>query len=234
MYSYNYEIRYSDYKDFDRVKTSSALEIIQEAAIRNSEQCGFGIDALRNLNRAWLLQGIDVCFEKEVSTRVPVEAFTAVKSLRGVLSERGCILRQNGETVAKSIANWCLLDTEKMRLARIPKEMTEAYEKFDFQDDFFSFMRPEIIEDAPEKYSVRVSNKELDTNCHLNNIKGAELLMDAVPFDFDIKNIKIIYPCSAYLGEELSVCVKEIENGYYVHLKNKENTVCVAATFKNI
>ena len=234
MFKYSYEIRYGDYKDFETVKTSSVLEIIQEAAIRNSEQSGFGIAVLRDMNRAWLLQGINVCIEKQVSTHLPVEAYTAVKSLRGVLSERGCILRQNGETVAKSIANWCLLDTEKMRLARIPKEMTKSYEHYDFNDDFFNFVRPEIMEDAAEKYSVRVLNKELDTNCHLNNIKGAELLMDALPFDFEIKNIKIIYPLSAYLGEELLVCVKKIENGYYVHLKNKENKVCVAGTFENI
>lgn len=64
MYKYSYEPRYSDYKDFDTIKISSLLEIIQEAAIRNSEESGFGVNALRNMNRAWLLQGIDVRFEK--------------------------------------------------------------------------------------------------------------------------------------------------------------------------
>ena len=57
--------------------------------------------------------------------------------------------------------------------------------------------------------------------------------MDALPFDFEIKEISLIYPNPAYLGEELDVCVKEIENGYYVHLKNQENKVCVAGTFES-
>lgn len=232
MYSYDYNIRYSDYKDFETVKTSALLEVIQEIAILNSASCGFGVDNLRNMNRAWLLQGINVRIENPVSTHYPLVANTAVKSLKGVLSERGTIIEQNGKTVAKSIANWCLLETNRMRLARIPKEMTDSYEYYDFGDEFFTYVRPDVIENAPEKYKIRVSNKELDTNKHLNNQKGAELLMDALPFEFELRNIKIHYPNPAYLGEELSVCVKEIEKGYYVHLKNSENVICVAGTFE--
>ncbi len=233
MYKYEYDIRYSDFKDFDTVKISTVLNAIQEVAIRNSEYAGFGVGKLREMDRAWLLQGMNVCFEKSVKTSSSLDVYTAVKSLRGVLSERGSIIKQDGEVVAKSIANWCLLDTKKMRLAKVPQEMTESYEYSDFDgDSFFTYERPEIIEDAPVVYKIRVSNKELDTNKHLNNQRGAELLMDALPFDFEIKKMSLIYPQSAYLGEELDVCVKELENGYYVHLKNQENKVCVAGTFE--
>lgn len=234
MYKYVYEIRYCDYKDFENIKVSTVLNAIQEVAIRNSEYAGFGIDKLREMDRAWLLQGINVCFEKNIKTSSNLDAYTAVKSLRGVLSERGSIIKQDGEVVAKSIANWCLLDTKRMRLAKVPEEMTASYTHCDFDGDpFFTYERPEIIEDAETLYKVRVSNKELDANKHLNNQKGAELLMDALPFDFEIRKLSLIYTQSAYLGEELDVCVKEIENGYYVHLKNQEGKVCVAGTFEN-
>ncbi len=233
MFKYIYDIRYCDYKDFENVKTSTILDAIQEVAIRNSEYAGFGIEKLREIDRAWLLQGMNVRIEKSIKISASIEAYTAVKSLKGVLSERGSVIKQDGEVVAKSIANWCLLDTKRMRLAKVPAETTNAYEQCDFGgDSFFTYERPEIIEDAPSQYKVRVSNKELDTNKHLNNRKGAELLMDALPFDFEIKEISLIYPNSAYLGEELDVCVKEIESGYYVHLKNKDGKVCVAGTFK--
>jgi len=234
MFKYVYDIQYCDYKDFENVKVSTILNAIQEVAIRNSEYSGFGIAKLREMDRAWLLQGINVHFEKSIKTSSPIEVYTAVKSLHGVLSERGSVIKQDGEVVAKSIANWCLLDTKRMRLAKVPEEMTNAYEQCEFDgDSFFTYERPEIIEDVPSQYKVRVSNKELDTNKHLNNQKGAELLMDALPFDFEIKEISLIYPNPAYLGEELDVCVKEIENGYYVHLKNQENKVCVAGTFES-
>ena len=105
MYKYVYDIRYSDYKDFDTVKVSTVLNAIQEVAIRNSEYAGFGIDKLREMDRAWLLQGMNIRFEKSVKASSELEAYTAVKSLHGVLSERGTIIKQNGEIVAKSITN---------------------------------------------------------------------------------------------------------------------------------
>ena len=89
MFRYDYNIRYSDYKDFETVKTSAILEVIQEAAILNSASCGFGIDNLRGINRAWLLQGINVRIENPVSTYYPLIAKTAVKNLKGVLSDLG-------------------------------------------------------------------------------------------------------------------------------------------------
>jgi len=232
MFDYNYNIRYSDYKDFETVKTSTILEVIQEAAILNSAESGYGVNVLRDMNRAWLLQGINVKIEKNVSTHYPLSVNTAVKSLKGVLSERGTIIKQNGEIVVKSIANWCLLDTDRMRLARIPKEMTDSYEHYDFGDEFFTYFRPEIFEEVDCSYTIRVSNKEIDTNKHLNNQKGAELLMDALPFEFNIVDMKLYYPNPAYLGEELRVCVKEIEKGYYVHLENRDDVICVAGTFE--
>ena len=66
MYKYIYDIRYCDYKDFDTVKTSTVLDAVQEAAIRNSEQCGFGIEVLREKDVAWLLQGVNISFEKVI------------------------------------------------------------------------------------------------------------------------------------------------------------------------
>ena len=186
------------------------------------------------MDRAWLLQGINVRFEKPVRTNAPINAYTAVKSLRGVLSERGSIIKQNDEVVAKSIANWCLLDTDRMRLARIPKEMTDSYEHYDFGDEFFTYVRPEVFEDAECRYTIRVSNKEIDTNRHLNNQKGAELLMDALPFDFEFNYMNVIYKKQAYLGTELFAYKEETDNGYYVHLMTKEKEICLAGTFENI
>ena len=53
--------------------------------------------------------------------------------------------------------------------------------------------KPEILEIENPAYTIRVSNKDIDTNRHLNNEKGAELLMDALPFDFFFTDMSIIY-----------------------------------------
>ncbi len=233
MFNYNYETRYGDYKNFDIIKPGTVLDIVQDIAIKDSENSGYGMNVLREMNLAWLLQGINLRFLKPVQTGVLIEASTAVKTLKVVTSERGCFIKQNGELVAQTIANWFLFNTEKNRIAKIPEEMLCQYEFYDFNDDFFSFKKPQIEELENVSYSIKVSNKDIDTNMHLNNQKGADLLMDALPFDFYFNNAKILYKKSAYLGDVLDVCIKETEKGYYVHLQTQDNEICVVGTFEN-
>ena len=231
MFEFEHKLRYSDYKDFDTVKVSTALELIQEAAIQDSDQFGYSIDKLREMNLAWLLLGYNVHFEKPISTKYPITTFTAVKNMKAATSVRGAKLLQNGEVIGKSIANWFMFDTNKMRPGRIPEEMLTCYGFYDFNDDFFDYKKPEILEIEEPAYTIRVSNKDIDTNMHLNNVKGAELLMDALPFDFFFTDMSIIYKNQSRLGDVLGVCVKELDNGYYVHLETEDRNVCVAATF---
>ncbi len=234
MFTHTYETRYGDYKDYETIKPGTVLDIIQDVSTRDSARCGYGIEELRELKMAWLLQGINVHFEKTVRISDGIEVCTAVKSIKGATSERGCILKQNGEAVAKSIANWFIFDTEKQRVRKIPAEMAVVYEIHDFKDDFFEFVKPDICEIETPEYTVRVSNKDIDTNKHLNNQKGADILMDALPFDFDFNDIKLLYKKPAFLGDELEVCIKPIENGFYVHTQTKEKEICVAGTFEKL
>lgn len=232
MFTLEYETRYGDYKDFYTVKPSSVLDIIQDISTKDSARCGYDMDTLKSMNIAWLMQGINVQFVKPVRTHLPLEVSTAVKTLKGATSERGCFIKQNGETVAKSVANWFIFNTEKMRIGRITPEMTRAYEFYEFEDEFFEYKKAPVLEIEKPEYRVRIANKEIDTNMHLNNQKGAELLMDALPFDFCFNNIKMIYKKQAHLGDELEVCRKEIPGGYYVHMQTKEKEICVAGTFE--
>ena len=234
MYTYTYETRYGDFKDFETIKKGSVIDIIQDISTKCSEECGFGMFKLRDMQRAWLLKGINIHFDKEIKTFTPITVETAVKPLKGATSHRCCLIYQEGEVRAKSIAEWFLFDTENLRPIRIPPELAEAYEVVDFEDEFFTFRKAEIITDAPVLYNVKVLNKDIDTNKHLNNQKSADMLMDALPFEFEFNNINLLYKKQAYLGDELEVCVNQTENGYYVHLQTKEKEICVIGNFTNI
>ena len=235
MFHYKYETRYGDYKDFDTIKTGSVLDIIQDISTKNSAECGYGIYELKNMGKAWLLKGTNLHFEKKVSTLAPIDAYTAVKPPKGATSQRGCILKQNGEIVVKSVSDWFLFDAERLRPVRIPAEMVNPYQTSDFDgDEFFTYKKTDIMNDAEAIYEIRVGNKDIDTNRHLNNQKGADLLMDALPFEFEYSDVSLLYKRPAYLGDTLEVCVKKIDTGYYVHLQTKEKEICVVGRFENI
>lgn len=233
MYSFTYDTRYGDYKNFDVIKTSSVLDMVQDVSTRNSEECGFGINKLKDMNVAWLLKGIKIRFDSPLETAQPVTIHTAVKPLKGATSQRGCLIEQNGKVVAKTIADWFLFDTVKLRPTRIPKEMYESYETYAFDDDFFDLTLPKPLDIDEVSYTIKIFNKEIDTNMHLNNTKSAELLMDALPFDHSFKQLSILYKRPAFLGDELEVCLKKLEAGYYVHLQTKEKEICVVGVFED-
>ena len=67
---------------------------------------------------------------------------------------------------------------------------------------------------------------------HMNNQKSAELLMDALPFDYRFTTATILYRKAAFLGDELEVCVNKTESGYYVHLQTKNKEISVVGTFE--
>lgn len=233
LFKHTYETRYGDFKTPETIKPAVLLDMVQDIATKHSEKCGYGIPVMESLKQAWLLQGIKAHFEKPIKTYAPVTIKTAVQSMRGTTSPRCSYIEQNGEVVAMTIANWFLMDVEKQKPCRIPKEMGEAYDFHDFEEDFFAYKKAPVM-DAPVCYEVRIGNKEIDTNMHLNNQKSAELLMDALPFDYFFTDMNVFYKQSAYLGDVLEVCMTAIENGYYVHLQTKDGDVCVAGTFENL
>ncbi|MBQ6846605.1 MAG: hypothetical protein IJO61_05685 [Oscillospiraceae bacterium] len=232
MFTRTYEPRYGDNKGDGTLKISSLLDMVQDAAIRHSDECGYGFDVLNTLNFAWLVHGIKAHFEKGISPIDAITVTTGVKNMRGLTSERCCELSQNGRVIGKTIANWFLFDTAAEKPCKIPEEILSAYPIWELRDDFFSYKKPKLYEDAELFDSVRVSNKEIDTNLHLNNCKSAELLMDALPFEFSFTDMSILYKKAAYLGDEFRLCRKKIENGYYAHLATGDGEICVAATFE--
>lgn len=230
MFSYTYEMRYGDFKNFLEIKPSSILDLAQDVAIKHSDSCGWGLYKMRDENMAWLMQGINLSLLKPLSPKEKITVHTAVRDMNGVVSDRGCIFSQNGEVCAKTVAAWFLFDGGRMRPIRIPEDMAKCYGSHDFGDEFFEYKKPALLP-AEKLFTTRVLKSQIDTNRHLNNQKSAELLIDALPEDFNFSNASILYKKAAYLGDTLAVCRAETENGYFVKLESENGDLLVAATF---
>ncbi len=233
MTEFLYETRYGDFKDFENVRTATLLDIVQDISIKASEEAGYGIYVLHDRGLAWLMAGITFKILKRVDTKNPILAKTGVHKMGGVTSNRGCILMQNDEIVAKSIANWFLMDIVEERLTRIPKEMLEAYPTHDFGDEFFTYKKPKFPQFTGEGEAVKVCNRDIDTNCHLNNVKALEIILDGVSPDFEFNTLDIIYKRESYLGDTLIREVIESDGGYYIALLGEDKGVNVMAYLRN-
>ena len=141
MFCFEYLPRYGAFKDYDSIKAGSVLDMIQDVSSKASEDCGYGINKLREMGVAWLLQGIKVRFEENIRPDKAILIKTAVKPSGGVTSERCCYISQNDVIVGKSVANWFLFDVAKKRPIRIPQEILEVYSTGNFDDDFFNYKK---------------------------------------------------------------------------------------------
>lgn len=230
MFSHRYEVRYGDYLDPRSIKPSSLLDMVQDVSSLHSAACGYDIGTLYDCGLCWILQGMTLRLLAPTDNQQPVDAFTAVAQMKGITSERGCLLYQGEQVVAKTIANWVLFDIAAQKLARFPAGMAEAYGTHDFQDPFFRYHKPLPAETAP-LWTVRIGRREIDTNRHLNNEKGAELLMDALPEGFAFRDMTVYYKKSAHEGDVLTLSRAEIGGGWYAALHFADGALCCAASF---
>ena len=234
MFEHKYELRFSDYIDFERTKPSALLDIVQDIAILHSDSLGFGMPALRERGLIWMMQGIKMHIACPALPRVDIKASTCPVGFKGVSSDRGTILEQNGKVFAKAVVSWFIFDLEKHTLGKIPADIASGYPIHDFGDPFFRYRKPLLPDEMKPLYTIRVTNRDLDVNGHLNNQKSAEMLLAALPLDFDLTDLNITYKKEVYAGSELSVCRCETEHGYAVALVNENGEICVAGIFENI
>ena len=232
MFEHTYYTRYGDIKTYEEVKTSAILDMLQDIAIKHSEECSYGLMRLRELNLAWFLQGIKLHFDKPIRPFEAVTLKTAVKNMKGFLSERGTYICQDDKAIGKAVANWFLFDTSKMKICRITEDVSSHYPIHSFEDDFFAYTRPRE-DDAPVCEKIKISPRDIDTNRHLNNEKAVEILMSALPQDVFFTDINVSYKRSSFLNEELYICVKKTDNGYYAHLKDEAGEIRVLGVFES-
>ena len=230
MFEHTYYTRYGDIKSYNEVKTSAILDMLQDVAIKHSEECSYGLLRLQELNLAWFLQGIKLHFDKPVRTFEAVTLKTGVKNMKGFLSERCTYIHQYGEVIGKAVANWFLFDTDKMKICRITEDISSHYPIDPFEDSFFSYSRPGETE-ARVCDKIKISPRDIDTNHHLNNEKAVEILMSALPQDVFFTDINVSYKRSSFLGEELYICLARRNKSYYAHLKDGDGNIRVVGVF---
>ena len=234
MYIKDYEIRYGDVKDFNTVKPSAILDFLQDVSTKHSASKGYGMKKLNELGIAWLLKGWKVKFLKPVSPETDVSVHTTIRKPRTVVSDRVYNVIQDGEVKVKAVGVWFTFDINQMKACKIPEGLAEVYMDCEFTDDFDAYVNPKECECDIVVEEIKISNRDIDTNSHLNNQRSAEILMDALPQNFEFSDMTVLYKKAAYLGDILILEALKTENGYYTHLKNKQGEICVVGTFEKI
>ncbi len=193
-------------------KTSSILKYIQSAAQAQLNDNGMSYDRLKENSRAFLLSRLKMEVLRPIRAYTPLTAITYPCESRGYSFLRCYALECDGETVARAMSVWALIDTSTHALVRVN----------DFNLGLPTLPPNELVLGAMKMPSslidvggYGVHYGDVDQNRHMNNTKYPDMYSNFLPLGNKmIRSIAINYSNEAEIGDKLRVQRAE-EGGFF-------------------
>lgn len=229
-YTKTYEINYSDVDSKLRCRISSIINFICDIGTNQSEVLGDTIEVLTEKNIAWVFYKYDIKIYKHPVYRQKISITTEPYGFKKFYAYRRYIIKnEEGEILGEAMALFFLIDIEKRRAIRIPKEQYELYDvDGDLKDNIkMDEVRVSDVEENIKEYEVRY--RDIDSNGHVNNVNYVEWAIESVPLyvakDFTIDRVKVVFEKETKYGQSIKVSCSTIEE--------EENKLVTSHIIKN-
>ncbi len=209
------------------------------AAGGHSQRRGWGIGALNETRRTWVLSRLSIEMEEMPHQYEHGEIATWVESVIKLFTHRNfAILRADGTPYGYARSIWAMIDLETRR----PCDLLTLYDgdilryvvsEEDNQCPIaghgrFRFRDPKLVRTIDTHYS------DVDINGHINSIKYIEHILDLFPIERfreqRLQRFEIAYKTESYIGDRLSFYVQPVDdNETDIEVrKNESEVVCQA------
>lgn len=215
----DFELRYTDTDNIDRLKLSSLLSLLEEAACSSADELGFGYEVLKQKNYGFILVNWYVELSRPIMLGEKLTVATwPIKPNRFAVF-RDFELFVGNDKVGVATSRWCLVNLENFSL--LPSDYifnTEMTFNENRAVTFSSWRIPEIGL-SEKRYSKTVAWSDYDHYNHVNNTKYADILLDAFSVEelsrSNIKNVQIKYVKQCKYGDVLDVSRLEEGDGLW-------------------
>ena len=231
MYTFESRIRYSEINEYEYLSMEGLINYFQDCSTFQSEDLGIGIDHLKSMDLAWIVNywQIDVGRYPRLGEKVVIG--TSPYQLRGFMGLRNFMMEtEEGERLVNANSVWSLYNMKKMVPARIMPEITEKYvlgEPFDMEYTPRKIAVPgqESFLSVRERPLMTVQEHHLDTNHHVNNVQYVRLALSTLPEGLTIGRLRIMYQKQARLGDQmLPLACQTAGNTWLIRLLGKDGS----------
>lgn len=202
-----------------RMRLAALLRRVQQISTDHCTNLGITDEDYKRTHSGFLLAKMSVEVYEDIKVGDEIRLLThpgiAQKAVYPRYTE---IFHKDGRLAAAVDARWILVDTESKRiLRRCPEDLP-----IDFGNETVTMHDISIpkVKDAEQAGEVPVSYSRCDINRHLNNTEYADIICDHLPLELvcekKARKMNISYHNEALLGEKVTICVKEMEGGWYV------------------
>lgn len=225
-----YEVSYHDADWKLRCKLTSIINFLCDIGIRHSSYLGDTVENVEEKGYAWVFYKYDIKMYKYPKYLDEICCETIACNFKKFYAHRIYkITNSKGELLGEAIALFFLINIDKRRPMRIPKEEYKLYgvdSGIDEDIEMDDILKIEESNNNIKKFNVRYS--DIDSNGHVNNVNYVEWAIESVPFEvaknFDIERVKVVFEKESIYGDEVTVSATLIE---------KDNKLISIHTIKN-
>ncbi len=199
-YTRDYFVHYYEVGPSRRLTLSALLGYFEDIAILHSEARGLGLDWYEENRCGWMLIKWDVSIRELPRFGQTVTLATRINGMKSFFADREfTLLSAGGEILAEGRSNWILVDMDKRRPMRIPREQ---WERFAVGPE--SASKCVTIGDVAgasgaatgegrgaeggaspvTERTFTASNGDIDTNLHVNNLCFIEWALDSLSEEY--------------------------------------------------
>lgn len=223
VFQRTYSLRSSDFDKFSQIKPSAVLDLFQTVAGLHAESLGVGFEAMQEKGLLWVILKVKYELIAMPQSYDNVTVRTWPKEPKRLDFQRNYeILDEKGEIIIKGASQWAVIDKNTRKLARVTdvyKNIDAFYEKDVFEEKLIRV--PDFDESTPE-ITVSSSFCEFDTNNHVNNIRYADYVMNAInpQKPLNIKKLQLDFH-KEIVGEDTEIFIEEKDKILAKGVQNK-------------
>ena len=184
MYQKEFIISNNDVDYRFNLKPANLFRFFQDIALKATEEVGADSISLSKRGIDWVITRMDVDIKRlpHCNEKITVCTYPG-KDLAMLYPRYFYILDSNNEIIVRSSSIWALIDA-KTRKVIVDKDTIKRLpgEHQDFELPLPSKIVPSENKELIETRTIHYS--DLDFNCHMNNVRYVELLMDTHDFEF--------------------------------------------------
>ena len=224
QYTFDSRVRFSEVDHTKRMTLPGIINYFQDCSTFQSEDCGVGLEFLKNEHRAWLVSSWRIIADQYPRLGDRVQIVTWPYASKGIYGYRNfAILDKEGNYLVKASSVWFMCSTDTLLPVRVreedvapygaeepPLEMGEAPRKIALPQTF--------IQGEP----VTINRYHIDTNHHVNNAQYIEIARQASGMQGRIRELRAEYKKAAVLGDVMIPRVSAMENGHILSLCSTE------------
>ncbi len=211
----------------------SILSILENIAGRHSAYVHFTFSDIAKYNLTWVLLNWKLKIIKRIGAEENIRIQTWGRLVTRIFVIRDFkIFDDKGNLCAIATSKWCLLDTQKGRIAKMPENLLDIYGGAHYEsvfciEDLPKLTEPTSLPISSDTYKIR--RFDLDLNKHVHNLNYLNIAYELLPeniFDGEeLNNVEILYKRELKYGDIVKSYLYKEDDVYTIVMKSEDDSI---------